>query len=739
MIDKMKALFCWAAGTGLIACSAMGADFDMKSFLGFEPVDARQALAVEPRTLFQTNNEYDPRIAIPVDGVIVHRHGHSAEDIARVIASWTQQGFAVGRMFFADSDAGNHYTQGRFDGKTHYEDIELDRGGNRILCANVRPYMLPTPGWTEYLKIEVKRAIDGGASAIYPEEPLAHNFTGYEESFKKAWADEYGTAWRGGHESPDAFFKTARLKNKLYIRLEQDLCDYTRQYARDRGRNVDFLIPIHSIYSNLSARLVAPLGASLGIEGNSGYIGQIWTGPVRWTIGGCSNKEMTFFDSAYVNYDYFVNLVIDSRRRLYLLADPVEDDPRFRWDEYDKWYRECLAAKLMFTTINTYEVMPWPDRIFLPGHSVGGGTPGPAEYRTTIMSCLTALQDVPRGTRADLTAGTKGIGMLIADSAMWQHANRPVQDAFMGMLIPLLKRGIPVSSVPMERCGESDYMKNFRLLMLSFEAFKPHDAQMLEDLAAWVGAGGVLVIFKTADAFDGIDMFWRQAGFASPQAYLCSKFGITYDDAPANMTLGGQRCVHRTFGRGHVVLADHVPSTFVHKAIAEDVYVPFVRGCVQKYLDETLIEPQCFVARRDRFVIAHTFDTTTTLQGKYVDIFSPNLRVLANAELGPDTSMILYDVTRQMYGEAPAVLYSTYRLMGKKEAADQTTFWLAGPAGTHTAIRLYTAGKRPIAIEARTARGKAVEVTVEDGGNRTILVGFDGHTKGVGVKITWED
>ncbi|MBE0535701.1 MAG: hypothetical protein IH624_08520 [Phycisphaerae bacterium] len=737
MTDKTRMMFC-VLTAALIAGAALAADFDMKAFLGFEPVDARQALAAEPRTLFQTNNPYDVRIAIPVDGVIVHRHGHSADDLAKVIGSWTQNGFTAGRMFFADSDAGNHYTQGRFDGKTHYEDIELDRNGNRILCSGIRPYMLPTPGWTEYLKTEVRRGIDGGATAIYPEEPLAHNFTGYEESFKKAWVDEYGTPWQGGHESPDAFFKTARLKNKLYIQLEQDLCDYTRRYAEAQGKRVDFLVPIHSLFSNLSARLVAPLGTSIGIQGNAGYIGQIWTGPVRWTIGGGSHKEMTFFDSAYVNYDYFVNLVIDSDRRLYLLADPVEDDPRFRWDEYDTWYKECLAAKLMFTTINTYEVMPWPDRIYLPGHSIGGGTPGPADYRTTIMSCLTALQDVPRGTRADLVGGTKGIGMLVADSAMWQHANRPVQDAFMGLLIPLLKRGVPVSSVPMERCGDAAYMKHFRLLMLSFEAFKPHDAQMLEDLAAWVRTGGVLILFKTADAFDGIDMFWKQAGFASPQAYLCSQFGIAGDDAPVNATLGGQRCVHRAHGSGHVVLADLTPSTFVDKTIAETAYLPLVQSCVQQYVGESLDEPRCLVARRDRFVIAHTFDTTTTLEGRYVDIFSPALPLLKDPRLGPNTSMILCDVAGPLAGNTPAVLHSTYRLTGSRETADATTCFVMGPAGTDAAIRVYTAGRRPT-VEARASSGKTVEAAIKDDGDRTVLVTFGGDPSGVGVKITWQD
>ena len=53
------------------------------------------------KTLFQTNSAYDPRIAIAVDGVIVHQHGVELEPLRRMIDSWKQHGYCVGRMFFA--------------------------------------------------------------------------------------------------------------------------------------------------------------------------------------------------------------------------------------------------------------------------------------------------------------------------------------------------------------------------------------------------------------------------------------------------------------------------------------------------------------------------------------------------------------------------------------------------------------------------------------------------------------
>ena len=47
--------------------------------------------------------------------------------------------------------------------------------------------------------------------------------------------------------------------------------------ARELGRQVDFVLPVHGLYSNVASKLVAPLGTSAEITGLDGYIGQVWT------------------------------------------------------------------------------------------------------------------------------------------------------------------------------------------------------------------------------------------------------------------------------------------------------------------------------------------------------------------------------------------------------------------------------------------------------------------------------
>ena len=57
------------------------------------PERERRATFAQAKTVFQTNTAYDPRIALAVDGVIVHRHGEKLEPLRQSIGSWQSRGF----------------------------------------------------------------------------------------------------------------------------------------------------------------------------------------------------------------------------------------------------------------------------------------------------------------------------------------------------------------------------------------------------------------------------------------------------------------------------------------------------------------------------------------------------------------------------------------------------------------------------------------------------------------------
>jgi len=714
-----------------------GDEWEMEEFLGFKIPEQTHNPTEIPKTLFQTNRSFDPGIAIPSDGVILHCHGAEPEDMAKTLKSWQEKGYLTQRMFFADSDAGNIYTTGKFDGIKHPEDIEKDQNGNPVLCAGVRPYMVPTKAWIQYLETQAKYGIDGGARAILPEEPLAHKFTGYEEGFKKLFLKEYGAPWKPPHESPDAFFKTCRLKNKLYITLEQELQKFCANYSREKNQNVDFLIPIHSMYSNLSAGLVAPLGTSLSINGHQGYIGQIWTGPVLWSLQNFSGKDAKFFDAAYLLYDYFVNLVLDRDYALYLLTDPVEDHPGRTWSDYKNWFKECAAAELLFGEIDTYELMPWPERIFLPGHKTGGGTPGPMKYRTTILSILTALQDMPKA-ESTIRGGTRGIGMLIGDSAMWQHRDGKVLDPYFSILVPLLKKGIPVSSVPMERIRDEKYRNRFNLLILCYDAWKPERREFHEELCQWVKQGGVLLLFDGKDRFDTIDMFWKKEGFPNAQAHLLKLLGVDYKAIEIKRTGEKIGKFHRECGKGHVVISRTSPEQLTGDSPTGKQLIQLIKDVFESYTGKEFKTSGELSIKRGPYLICHTFDDKKTIPGKFIDVFSTDLKVIENPDMQPNSSMILFDISEKCKNNKPCLVYSTYRLTGKKEEQDRTSFFIRGPEGVEGKVRLFKAGRETEKIEAFTREGGKVETNVLPGEQNTLLLGFQNHASGIGFCLKWK-
>lgn len=685
---------------------------------------------LEARTVFQTNLPWDPRLALAVDGVIVHRHGDGKRSLSRAITSWQEKGYLTGRMFFADSDAANAYWTGKWDGTPHPEDVERDAKGDVVKCAGVRPYMLPTEGWIRYLEEMTGQSIEAGADAILPEEPLAHAHTGYEKSFRQLWVERYGKPWEPESASAEARFLTAQLKNELYVKLERRLAALTRTRARDNGTSIPFVLPVHSIYSNVAARLVAPLGTSLGIEHVNGMIGQVWTGPVRWALHHYGSPEKSFFTSAYALYDYFVALTAGTGRQLWLLSDPVEDDPKHEWAEFEEWYRHCVTAKLLFPDVSSFEVMPWPDRIFLPGYGTGGGTPAPGRNRIAILSAVQVQQEIP-AAGSHVARITEGIGVALADTLLWEKEPFPPLDGVYGLILPLLNAGVPVTACLLERTPERGYLSRFRVIVLSYEAFKPLRAEYHAHLAAWVRRGGSLIVLGAPDDLDGAALWWRKAGHPSPLHHLLAELG----PLPA---ANGDHSV----GEGLVLRRGISPRRFADPDTARGVYLPLVDHALREQgIDEGLRRPGYFLLRRGPFVVAHAVTKPLEIPGKLVDIFEPELPVVDGARLEAGMSGLYRDVTEVLAEEAetdrvPCVLHCTHRRMKETRSPEALEVTLRGPLETPAVVRIHTAGRKPESVSARGAEGKNVPVDRKREGT-TLRLRFPNDPGGVTLVVRW--
>ena len=705
--------------------------FVLSSLLMTEIVVAKNAknnCFMHAKTIFQTDIFYNPKIAVDVDAVVVHRHIHDASTFVPSMKSWQNKYSCVGRMFFSNSDGGNIYSAGKWDDVPHLDDIEVDAATNKLTGG--RPYIVPTKGWTSYLKEIAIHSLDAGATAILPEEPLGHTYTGYSKSFKKSWEEYYKFPWIGENSSLLGRYLTGQLKSEQFLQLELDLLRTTQQYNKSKNKNAAFVIPIHSLYGNIGASLSAPLGTSVNVKGIDGYIGQIWTGPVKWSLDSYYSDDKSFFCSAYALYDYFTQLTVGTDKKLWLLVDPVEDNPHHKWEKFTEWYKHCVVAMLLMSGIDSYEVMPWPDRIFMPGYEMGGGSPGPEDFRIRVLAITQVLQEIQKGGEwlsDSSTKPTEGIAIAVADSAMYERQEFPGLQGLYGLLMPLISRGIPVSSFVMERVQDKEYADLYKVIILSYENFKPVKPEMNIALAEWVKRGGTLMILGAKE--DELDkekyFWWHKLGFKSPIKHLFSQ-----------LRKSKKAKEYWQFGKGDVIVNPISPREFANSEIATKIYLPYLKWAVKKStISGTLKTPGNFCMKRGDYIIAHSEKKKISRKGKFIDVFDTNFYVMDEINLKPGESGLYKDITKILDdGKKPVVLQATHRLISQEYKKGALKFIVKGPEETPAVARLFLGNKKLKAITAVNSKGEKVKVSVQKD-KETYLLKFPNSPDGVTVMV----
>jgi hypothetical protein len=125
-------------------------------------------------------------------------------------------------------------------------------------------------------------------------------------------------------------------------------------------------------------------------------------------------------------------------------------------------------------------------------------------------------------------------------------------------------------------------------------------------------------------------------------------------------------------------------------------------------------------------------DESLTLTGAFVNLFDPNLAIVRDPQIDPDTRWLLFDLSRRP--DHPAVVAAAGRVEGEGE--DYTTsslsFNVEGMAETVCVIRAILPEK-PIDVETDT---ESCDWTW-DSGSHTIQVRFPNEPSGVQVTLRW--
>lgn len=692
------------------------------------------------KTSFQESAPWQADYDIRTDIAMVYGMDSTFE---QRVEGYRKHGYNV--QFMTGIAWGNYqdYFTGKWDGKEHEEaEGQVDRNGNHIGHGKGVPYIVPTDNFITYFKTVIKKVIDAGITTIYLEEPEFWARAGYSEAFKSEWQKYYGFAWMPQHESPEATYLSSKLKYHLYFHALREVFQYARSYGISKGIHVKCFVPTHSLLNYSSWQIVSPEASLAALPGMDGYIAQVWTGTSREPVYFNGIKKERVFENAFLEYGSMLSMVAPTGRKVYFLTDPIEDRAR-TWDDYKINYEATYTAELLYPAVNNYEVMPWPHRIYLGKFKVEGSDekePIAPSFATRMQVMVNALQKMPLSSNQ--INGSKGIAVLLGNSMMFQRF--PVHESYedpqlsdlYGMLMPLLKRGIPVQTVHMENLGFANTLKNVKVLVMSYANMKPQTEKVNEQLANWVKGGGVLIYYgRDNDPFQKVKEWWNTNGnhYAAPSAHLFETMHIT---SPVN------NGVYR-YGNGKIYIERQDPKELVLTAQADSGFLSIV---TQAYEIDShagkLKTKNYFYLERGPYDIASVMEESVNnapyvIKGPVIDMFDPQLPVLSEKTVEPGQQSLLYDLNRIRVKSIPKVLCAASRVYDEKSWKNAYSFVTKAPSNTHNVMRILLPSK-PAFITVTNIDGRSLEYKIDwDKLSNTCLLQYNNSAEGIKVYMKW--
>jgi len=708
---------------------------------------------IKEKTAFQTSGQWKPVTDVRADVAIVYgagdrpaRDGQPAMTFEQRVQTWRDRGYTT--HFMTGIAWGNYqdYFTGEWDGKWHLDEGQKTVKGDTIWHGRMVPYIVPSLNFIEYIKQKhVKKVIDAGIDAIYMEEPEFWMRAGYSDAFKREWEEYYGFPWHPQHESPENTYLANKLKYHLYYRALDEVFTFAKEYGKSKGMNVRCYVPTHSLVNYSSWQIVSPEASLASLPAMDGYIAQVWTGTSREPIYFDGLKKERVFENAFLEYGSMESMTRPTGRKMFFLTDPIEDWPR-DWVDYKKNYQATFSAQLLYPMIANYEVMPWPDRIYEGLYKTCDTCTTKARiprfYSTQMQVMINTLNDMPLSENK--VSGSHGIGVLMSNSLMFQRFpthdgyDDPQFSNFYGQTLPLLKRGIPVSTVHIENVGYPDTWKDLKVLVMSYANMKPMKSEYHQFIADWVKNGGVLVYCgKDIDPYQTVMEWWNSKGnsYKAPSQHL---FELMKLDTKTPDT-GEYAC-----GKGKIYVIREEPKEFVLNANNDANYFETIKKAFETTPNNGKLETKnSLYLERGPYIIAAVMDESIsndpmTLKGVFIDLFDPTLPVLTEKSVSPGEQAFLYNVAFIKSKRKPAVLCGASRIYNEVSKRGYYSFVAKSPLDTENVSRILLP-KKPSEVTVKNPAGEVITNAEHawDETSGTCLLKFENNPDGILVEIKW--
>lgn len=696
--------------------------------------------APEAKTIFQTSEPWKTETDIRADGVMVYgtvdKPGVTFE---QRMQSWKDRGYKVQFMTGVAWGDYSDYFLGWWDKSIeHMKEGQRDRDGREIGHGYLTPYIVPTESFIRYMQEkQIKRVIDSGITSIYLEEPEFWAHAGYSDAFRNEWQKYYNFPWRAQHESPENTYLSNKLKYQLYYNALEKIFTYAKEYGKSKGLEIKCYVPTHSLVNYTSWQIISPEASLASLDCVDGYIAQVWTGTSREPVFYNGVKKERVFENAFLEYGCMKSMTDPLNREMYFLTDPIEDRAK-DWTDYKINYQATFAAQLMYPMVDTYEVMPWPDRIYQGLYRIAGTDERqriPRSYSTQMQVMINTLNDIKKSSKQ--INGTKGIGVLMANSMMFQrfpnHAGYedPQFSSFYGQTLPLLKKGVPVDIVYIENTPFAQTFKDLKVLVMSYSNMKPLDAKFHGFIADWVKNGGALVYCgEDIDPYQSVLEWWNTNGnnYTAPSEHLFEQMGM--ERKPSAGTF--------SYGKGTVIVMREDPKHFVLKEGNDAAYFQTVADVYKKVTKKAIETKNNFVVERGPYTITAVLDESVSaeplhLKGLYIDLFDKDLPVLTEAVINPGEQGYYYNIKNVARGTKAKVLCGASRVYDEKVSANSYSFVAKSPLNTTNVSRILL----PKAPKKVSVNGQEIQdvQALWDQSSKTMRLGFENNPDGVAVAI----
>lgn len=712
------------------------------------PSSERHSDGGREKTAFQTSAAWRPELDVRSDVAIVYSvnsHGNEGgKDVTSFeqrADSWRKRGYDVHYMTGMAWGEYQDYFNGSWDGKTHFDEGQMNAHGDTIWHGPGVPYVVPTLNFIEYMKqCHIKRAIDAGIDAIYLEEPEFWAFAGYSEAFKREWKDYYGSEWKPQNESPESLYLSNKLKYHLFYRALDECFSFAKEYGRSKGMDVRCYVPTHSLINYSQWNIVSPEASLASLDCVDGYIAQVWTGTSRVLNYFDGKIGERVFETAYLEYGTLYSMTEPTGRKVFFLTDPIEDRPR-DWKDYKQNYEATYVAELLYPGNDNFEVMPWPERIYLGKYKVSAASDSmesisPA-FATQMQIMVNALNDMPKSDSR--VSGSHGVSVLMANSLMFQRDEEKIKGYedpqladYFGLAMPFVKRGVPVSMLHLENVAYEKTWADTKVLLMTYSNMKPMSEDCHAHIARWVENGGTLVyVSRDNDAFCRVPEWWNSGtnDFAAPSEHLFGLMGMQRHPSDGIYNVG----------KGRVCVIRQDPKEFVMQADGDRAFVDLVSDLYEKSADgEKILFKNSFMVQRGCYLAGAVMtesvsDEPLTLSGLYIDLFDPQLGIVQSKTVVPGDRFFLYDLSRASVDATPRVLAGAARVYDETVGTRCYSFTCKSPAGTDNVMRILLPSQ-PEEINVEAADGLDY---AWDEKSKTLLLTFANDPDGVDVIVKW--